>query len=255
MPDISTLTLSGRTYTIKDSVARSITAGAIKVRGTTATPITDESKVNPITIAGNSYIAIVNDAVFYGKKEFVFDGLRWHEFGDMTGLGDLAKKSSANGTYTPEGTVSQPTFTGNELTSTGKFTPSGSVTVVEDATGNYQPEGSVSAPVISISAPGSTKVVNFITDVGTLPSLNVVYDEDTENLTIGLNSGTLPTKGEDVTVKTGEASYTASQPTFTGTKVQLGFSGSQGNVNVSGTPAGSVSAPTFSGTEATITVS
>ena len=27
-----------------------------------------------------------NLAVFYGKKEFVFDGTKWHEFGDLTGL-------------------------------------------------------------------------------------------------------------------------------------------------------------------------
>ena len=248
MADISTLTLSGKTYTIKDSVARSITAGAIKVRGTTTTVIADDSTVNPITIAGNSYTAIINDAVFYGKKEFVFDGTRWHEFGDMTGLGDLAKKNSANGTYTPEGTISTPSFTGNTTTSTGKFRPSGNIIVAEDPIGNYEPSGVVSAP-------GATTVVNSITDVGTLPSLAISYDENTENLTIGLNTGALPTKGADVTVKIGEASYIASQPSFTGTKVEFAFNGNEDNVSVSGTPTGSVSAPTFSGTEAIITVS
>ena len=59
-------------------------------------------------------------------KEFVFDGTNWHEFGDMTGLGDLAEydtvsvstnattdaattvsaAESGDATYTPAGTIS-----------------------------------------------------------------------------------------------------------------------------------------------------
>lgn len=231
MADISTITLSnGKTYNIKDAVARSIQGGAIAIKGTTTTVLTDNATTNPITISGSSYTALPNDAVFYGNKEFVFDGTKWHEFGDMSGLGDLAKKSSATGNYTPEGTVSQPTFSGEQMTSTGNFTPS----------------GTVSAPTISIKTAGATTNVNSITDVGTLPSLSITVDEETENMAISFNAGTLPTKGETITVKTGDAAYESSAPSF---------SGSSGAVSVTGTPAGTVTAPTFSGTPATITVS
>ena len=53
----------------------------VKIKGETTTPLTDGSTTNPIVINGESYTAEENDAVFYDKKEYVFDGLRWHEFG------------------------------------------------------------------------------------------------------------------------------------------------------------------------------
>ena len=76
-------------------------------------------------------------------------------------------------------------------------------------------------------------------------------------------------------MKTGDAAYQASAPAFTGTEVEGSasytpagsvtvnattsylkgsFSGTQGSVSVKGTPSGTVSKPTFSGTQATITV-
>lgn len=256
MADISTITLlNGKTYNIKDAVARSITAGCIRVVGKTTTSLSDESTVNPIIVGGNSYTAIANDAVFFGKKEFVFDGTKWHEFGDMTGLGALAMKDSASVKYTPQGSVSQPEFNGNQMGSTGKFTPSGNVSATQSNSGNYQPAGTISAPTIRVKTAGSTTTVNSITDVGTLPVLTIDVDEDAENLAISFDQGTLPTKGENVTVKTGDAVYESTIPEFTGAKVQLGFTGTEGNVNVIGTPSGTVTKPDFTGTEATITVS
>jgi len=38
-----------------------------------------------------------------------------------------------------------------------------------------------------------------------------------EILTIGWDAGALPTKGSNKTVKTGDAAYQSTQPTFTGT--------------------------------------
>lgn len=130
---------------------------------------------------------------------------------------------------------------------------------------------------------GSTTTVNSITAVGTLPSLTTTVTD--EVLTIGWSAGTLPTKGANQTVKTGDASYTASAPAFTGTKVQLAgtvtpsgsisasftgtgvrletgsiavpatysasFTGTAGSVTTTGTPEGSVSS-TFTGTKAQI---
>lgn len=332
MAEISKITLpSGTTYDLKDAVARQQAAGGIHLVGVTTTELVDEATTNPITVNGSSYTAQNQDAVFYGKKEFVFDGTKWHEFGDMSGLGDLARKNTASGTYKPTGNISQPTFTGKSTTFTGTYEPSGNVsvttnttenktatvttasgtatytpdgeitkpqftgtpsdldiTVEESATGNYEPKGQVSAPTISVKTAGATTTVHSITDVGTLPSLTTTVSGET--LTIGFNQGTLPTKGSAQTVKSGDAAYQASQPNFSGTKVQIGgtttadgdvsapdfegtavrlvtgniavpssytasFSGSSATISVSGTPNAEVSAPNFSGDTATITVS
>ena len=288
MADISKITLpSGSEYNIKDAVAREVLSGAIKIKGTTTTELTDESTTNPIQIDGNNYTASANDAVFYNKKEYVFDGTKWHEFGDMSGLGALATKNSASASYTPSGTVSQPTFTGtqgnvsvsgtttgsvaisvgsgtanytprgtvsqptftgNATTSSGTYRPSGVITVTTPGNGNYTPAGTVSTPTIKVKTAGSTTNVYSITDVGTLPTLTTTVEN--ENLTISFSQGTLPTKGSAQSVKTGDAAYESLQPTFTGTNVQLSFSGTSTNINVSGTPTGTVSQPTFSGTGA-----
>ena len=334
MADISKITLlNGTTYNIKDATARAdieeirtAIAGGVTFMGETSTALVDGSTTTQIVINGNTITAAKGYLVVYSSKEFVFDGSKWIEMGDLSLIGDLGWKDSASGTYTPAGTVSQPSFTGSSTTFTGNFTPQGSVSLGTAAsastgaisyisaigtksfsgtaatikpkvtaagtvaistgsgTANYTPAGTVTAPTISVSSAGSTTTVNSITDVGTLPSLTTTVAN--ENLTIGFSQGTLPTKGSNTTVKTGDASYTATAPTFTGTGAELtatftgtevegsasytpagsvtvnsttsyltgSFSGTQGSVSVSGTPSGTVSQPTFSGTEATITV-
>lgn len=62
------------------------TQGGIVLVGETTTVLTDEATTNPITVDGQSYTAQPNDAVIYGSKEFLFDGAKWHEFGDLSGL-------------------------------------------------------------------------------------------------------------------------------------------------------------------------
>lgn len=130
MAEISKITLpSGTTYDIKDTTARSMASGGIQLKGTTTTALTDEATTNPITINGESYTAVNQDAVFYGKKEFVFDGTMWHEFGDMSGLGALASKDSASGTVAVPKTYSTsvtPTTTSKYVASSA--TGGGSVT-------------------------------------------------------------------------------------------------------------------------------
>lgn len=60
--------------------------GGIVLVGETTTALIDGARTNPITVNGNSYTAQSNDAVIYGNKEFLFDGTKWHEFGDLSGL-------------------------------------------------------------------------------------------------------------------------------------------------------------------------
>lgn len=106
-PEISQITLpSGTTYDIKDAYAREAIASNIVYVGVTTTPLTDGATTNPITVDGESYNAKKGNLVVYSYKEFLFDGTAWAELGDLTGLGDLAYKDTASGSYTPAGTVS-----------------------------------------------------------------------------------------------------------------------------------------------------
>lgn len=185
MADISKITLpSGQSYDLKDAQARSDIAdiqraisGGIHFRGETTTALTDGATTNPITINGSSYTAVSGDLVLYDEKEFLFDGTKWIEMGDLSLLGTLAYKDSASGSFTPA--------------------------------------GSVSAPNIAVATAGGTTTVNSITAVGTLPAYTATVANET--LTMTWNAGTLPTKGADTVVKTTDAAYSASQPTFTGT--------------------------------------
>lgn len=204
-------TPNGTTYDIEDRTARQQIVGGIILKGTTTTALTDDATTNPIMIGGVSYTAVNQDAVFYGKKEFVFDGTKWHEFGDMSGLGALATKDSAQGNFTPSGSIAVNAASGSGT--------------------SYTPEGSVSAPTISVNTAGATQNITPFGSAGTLPELTMTVSDG--NLTIGFSQGTLPSGGTPVAVKTGDASYSATAPSFTGTEKKFAFSGTQGNVSVS----------------------
>ena len=347
---------TGSIYDIKDEAARNAIesiegtlAGGVSLIGTTTTALTDGAATpTTIVINGSNHTVIKGNLVIYSKKEFLWDGSQWIELGDLGAFKALAYKDTASATYTPAGTITQPTFTGSSAavtitatanssgnyqpagtvtkpsftgsstTFSGSFTPAGTVTVttlstsnksatVTSATGTatytpsgtvtapaftgsnttfsgaftpagsisfsttnktatvasttgtatYTPGGSVAAPVISLKTAGTTTTGSFITGVGTLPALTTTVAN--ENLTLGWSAGTLPTQGNSVTVKTGDAAYEATAPAFTGTGVRLvtgniavpttaTFSGTEDTVSVSGTPNGSVAAPTFNGT-------
>lgn len=350
MPDISKITLpSGSTYDIKDAVARAaiealVGGDAVIFIGVSTTEITDGGTETP-TVAGWTGPLVAGNLFFYGTSEFIWGkDSKWHELGNLDSLGTLAYKNSASGSFTPSGsvsqptftgsssnvavtvatnasgnyqpsgtisgiqfnpatvsstgkftpsgTVTQPTFTGNSMTATGTFTPSGNVTLTNEnktatvsqaasGTATYTPDGTVSAPTISVDSAGTTGTIHNPTSktvalslataapTATAPANPIVYysvaDETLSLYQIGYNTGDSITTS-DVTVKTGDATYTASAPTFTGTGARLvtgnisvptsaSFGGTEGNVSVSGTPSGTVSQPTFSGTEDDITVS
>ena len=330
MADISKLTLpSGTTYNIKDAKAREdiasieqSIAGGVSFIGETTTEISDGSTTNPIVINGNNHNAISGNLVVYGSKEFVFDGTKWIEFGDLGTLKALAFKDSASGSftpqgsvststftgaessivfnieenpatvspltgifYTPKGSVSQPTFTGSNSTFTGSYTPSGTISftttstipTVSPTTGTatYTPSGTVSAPTISVATEGDTAIIKNPTSTfcakavvvappGTnVPQNNLTYysvaGETLSLYMIGYTSGQSITTS-NVEVKTSDATYAATAPTFTGSGVRLvtssfalptagTFTGLEGVVSVSGTPSGTVSKPTFTGTK------
>jgi len=268
-PTISQITLpSGTTYDIKDANARerittleAVVQGGVHFIGKTTSAIVDGSTTNPVTIEGKgSFTAVAGDIVTRGSNaEYIFDGTKWLEFGDLSGLKALAYKDSASGSYTPAGTVSKPTFTGSSSTVT--------ITTADNTSGNYTPKGTVSQPTFTgssstfegtLSVPTSVSVttksttnktatvspassgtvtytpagnntgggvtlktttVNSITAVGTLPELTMEVASGSENLTFTWNAGSLPTKGAATTVATEVDTFT--QPTFTGTGVRL----------------------------------
>ena len=197
----------------------------------------------------------------------------------------VSAAASGTTTYTPAGTISGASFTGASMTSTGKFTPAGSVSLsntnqtatvskASSGTATYTPEGSVAAPTISVKTAGATTTVKNPTKVtvvktvvaaapgATAPSNNLTYysvaNETLSLYQLGYTTGDSITTS-DVTVKTGDAAYESTAPTFTGTGARLvtgnisvpssaSFSGTEGDLSVSGTTTGSVSQGTFTGT-------
>ena len=270
MANIKKITLpTGTTYDIVDQGARDLIdalAGYTVFLGVTTTALVDGATTNPITIDGKSVTANAGGIATYGSAEFIFNGTSWQAFGDLSGLGALAFKDSASGSYTPAGSVSQPTFSGTETTISSTYTPAGSVTkptfsgTEATITSSFTPAGSVSLTAPSVTL--STTSGKFITDAGTLPSATMpvlTTSVANETLTIGwiagtFDAGALPTMSSSTTVATGVDTVTAGTASFTGTGANLtaSFTGTAGNATATYTPAGSVSKPTFSGTEATI---
>lgn len=256
---------------------------------------------------GHPHTPAQNEAVFKGEIEFVYDGSIWHRWGDRTGLGDMALADTASTSYTPDGSVSlsgtaDTLEVGVALSGTATYTPSGSnadssvtgsctVTAsgsisVGSGTTNYTPDGTVSAPTISVDSAGATDTVNSATAKTVVTDMSVAAPSSTqatgELVYMSVANETLTfqkfveTTGDSITttaktVKTGDASYTATAPTFSGTAVDLEFTGTSASGTISGTAAGqtfsgdavrleteSVTIPdtaTFTGTTATITVS
>ena len=77
--------------------------GGVKCLGTTTTALTDGSTANPITIDGKQVMAKQNDIAFYQEAEFMFNGTRWSQFGDLSGLGTLAYKNGVSVSTTDGG--------------------------------------------------------------------------------------------------------------------------------------------------------
>lgn len=299
---------TGNLYDIQDSGARELIEalqrmieGGVEPLGVTTTELTDGSTTNPVVIDGESVTAKNGNLVFYDNDEFVWSGTenKWRRFGPAGTFRALAYKDSASGDFTPMGNVSQPEFHGvaatltdSDVTITGDVskptftgaegnvsvsgTPNGSVAISEGSgTANYTPGGLVSTPTITVTP--NTSTVAPISSVGSLPSLQMTVTDGV--LEFSWDAGTLPEKGTDVSVVTGIASATSTQPTFTGTPTELKasftgssttmtgkftpegdvskptFVGNDASVSISYTPAGTVDRPTFTGTQDTITVS
>jgi len=93
-------------------------------------------------VSGETKTPASGQLFFYGTQEFIWGkDDKWHALGSLDSLGTLAYKDNASGSYKPEGTVSQPTFTGSSSTVT--------ITAADNTNGNYQPKGTVSKPTFT----------------------------------------------------------------------------------------------------------
>lgn len=192
MANIKKITLpTGTTYDLVDQGARDLIDELINYTsflGVTTTALTDGSTTNPITINGKSVTAKTGNIVTYGSAEFIFNGTAWQAFGDLSGLGSLAYKDNASGSYTPSGSI------------TGNPTVSLSTTKVNSIT-DVGALPSCTLPTLSTSVENETLTLSW--NAGTF------------------NAGSLPTKGSDVTVATGVASTGKGTLAFGGTAATI----------------------------------
>lgn len=309
---------SGTTYDIKDTTARNaiaaLTGGdAVTFGGVSTTALTDGGTEKP-TVGGSQVNPTKGQLYFVDTQEFLWDGSKWIQLGDLTGTGALALKNKVKYDKATSASSSQPswtgtgvrlvtgniavpatytsTFTGAAMTSTGSFTPEGGVTLsnsnvtatvsaAPSGTTTYTPGGTVGTPTISVKTAGSTTTIKNPTSKtvvtglataapgATAPSNAVTYYDVTDEVLslyqLGATTGDSITTS-NVTVKDGDAAYEASQPSWTGTAVRLvtgnisvpssaTFSGTAGDVSVSGTTTGSVATTTATTENKTTTVS
>ena len=171
MADISKITLpSGTTYDLKDAYARDLIKelhNFTEYLGCTTTNLISDVTTDPnVEIAGETVTAKQGDIVtkLPGHEEFIYNGTVWQQFGDLSGLGLLAYKNSASGSFVPNGSITSQSFTGASTTSTGKFTPSGSISGTTftgasmTSTGNFTPSGTND---VTAAAPKSGETKNY----------------------------------------------------------------------------------------------
>lgn len=99
-------------------------------------------------------------------------------------------------------------FNGTVWQEFGDLSDLGTLAYKDSASGSYTPQGTVAAPDISVSP--SIDTIKPVADVGSMPTFTVSGE------TLIISAGAVPTLGEDKTFLTG-ASATASAPAFTGT--------------------------------------
>ena len=218
---------------------------ALSFIGFTSTALTDGATTSTLVAAEGKTLTkttgfTVGDVVFYGMKEFIWNGSSWTEFGDGSSLRALAFKDSASGTVTIPSTTHTHTtpslshsVTQGTVSASGSYTPEGTVTItdrtdIESSTEsdnggfigtnnakkigagdkiltNYETESVTIKPV------GGTTSVQSMTGVGTLPtsevknipnvtSVGVMFKAEVVGETLKLTAGTAPTLGTAISV-------------------------------------------------------
>ena len=103
-------------------------------------------------------------------------------------------------------------FNGTVWQEFGDLSDLGTLAYKDSASGSYTPQGSVAAPDVTLT-PAKTEVPN-VTSVGSVPTFTVSGE------TLIFNAGAAPSLGEPIEVMTG-ATAEASAPAFTGTQATV----------------------------------
>ena len=168
--------------------------------GTTSTALTDGATTSTLVAASSGSLTkttgfIAGDLVFYGNKEFIWNGTSWTLFGDLGDLGTLAFKNSAKVTIPATNhTHSTPslkhTVTQGNVSASGSYTPEGEVNIstyqeagADVFIGKIGVTGNIARTLVSesqfagvsITPVGSTVSVNSMKSVGTLPTLGTAF--------------------------------------------------------------------------------
>lgn len=265
---ISQITLpSGNTYHIKDAELREEFAllsneltGALVFVGVTETAIKDGDETAKIQVNGAEHTAETGDVVISGKKEFVFTSAgKWAELGDFSDLqamlGRLAYVDSASGQYTPAGDVAL-TPEDYTVTSTGKATINGSISQpVFEGEENQTVSVSGSVQVVDAITAGFTGTEGDVSVSGDVTAAGTVSKPEFRGAGATINSEGLYTPEGTITAaaQTEDVTLTSVGSIEQITSVESTFTGTQGDVSVSGicTPLGTVSAPEITVTATT----
>ena len=186
LEDLGTLTIGSKTYNGSANVevtASDLNLGtALKYCGITTTNIADESTTNPIKINDANHNATPGCVVFYGDKEFIWNGSKWEEFGypiDLSGYKTKQTEVNSADSTNNEGTTFVTSLTqdtngvikyntgevtkasssafgivkiGDGLTSTGG--------VIKHSDNNHIPSGGSSGQFLGWDSSGKAKWVN-----------------------------------------------------------------------------------------------
>ena len=167
-----TLTVGSKTFDGSESVT--ITASdlnlssALNYCGITTTAITDGASTNPIKINNADHTAVAGCVVFYGDKEFIWNGTTWEEFGYPTNLSGYKTKQNA---------VSDPTASGDSVTfidsisqnDNGVITATKKNVKFPDYSDTYQPKGNYKTK--------QTPVSNTVTNGNALAFIDAISQD------------------------------------------------------------------------------
>ena len=271
----------------------------VKYDKATSATYTNTNSSKSVNLAGTSSAVTITSTANNSGNYQPAGTVSQPTFTGTAGSVSVSGKASFTGTGVRlvTGNIAVPTsakLTSNAVTASGDFTPHGSVgltttstaptitgTVSTTSTGNtFQIKGSNAAPTISVKTAGSTNntlkpvtaksVVSALAAAApgaTAPANAITYysvsDETLSLYQIGATKEDSVTLGTAVTVKTGDAAYQATAPTFTGQYVKLTngafdlptaatFTGTEETVSTSGTVTNDAVSLTTSNKTATV---
>lgn len=213
MAEISKITLpSGSTYDIKDKWARdqiALLSGSTAFAGITTTPLYDQATTSDIQIGGETVEASNGTIAIYGNKEFIYDGTKWLEFGDLTAFDLTTEPADVFGIGTTfAGNDSNVTFSGG---TTDVVLGENTTFSVTNPTITVTPEEKYLAVSVGNAAVGANGTANAVTG----------YASPTKGNALGVNA----TFTTDITPTTGYIKAVASNGAVTPSSTAAAITG------------------------------